>query len=112
MYAGARPMILVTFSLLDNALKQFSGRSAGWRKYDDLEPERQREARAEDGDAEGFLPSKQRHAREARVKRRMSVVRWARTPKRRGVLIKTSEFDFSQPYFFMMAGRSVSQEPR
>ena len=39
------------------------------------------------------------------------MVRWARTPKRRGVLIKTSEFDFSQPNFFMMAGRSVSHDP-
>ena len=68
-------------------------RMSPWRT--DLEAERERKARAEDGDAA-------KHTGAVSTRRRASSVAGSRAhekvlPKRRGVLIKTSELDVSQP---------------
>ena len=95
---------------LDDPFEQFSGGASRGRENDDFQTKGQRKARTEDGDAEGLSLCGNGAAAQGALPG-AHVLGADDLTKRRGVDMSTSEFDFSQPYFFMMAGRSVSHDP-
>lgn len=80
-------------ALLNDALEQLAGRASRGREDHDLQTEREREARAKDGDAAKRTGTVSAHASEWRGQRAHENV----LPNRRGVEIKTSLLLVSQP---------------